>query len=316
MRLITVFLSLLALGLLPFARALATEGAVGRAITGTQVVSFAGMVPPEPGLSIQLAYLGYSGDIGGDIDVPIAGVSALNLDASFRITSLSGMYVWDKKSGKWNFASMATIPFIHVTARADLQLGPLEGATSDRKGGLFDAFFAPLIAGRHFGEARHLSLSLYVYAPTGDYQTGRLANPSLNNWTFSPTVGYTQLMQGGTLEWSSVAAVDFYTENDDTDYQNGAVWRLDSLLVKRCPNGFGYGLANGWINQLEDDDAIIVERLNGFRGRSLSLGPVLTYDWNWHGKKRAEITARWLHEFEVSNRLEGEPFMVTFSLQL
>ena len=62
-----------------------------------------------------------------------------------------------------------------------------------------------------------MSLALYIYAPTGQYDPARLANVSLNNWTFSPTVGYTQLGQGGTLEFSAVAAVVFYTQDDATD---------------------------------------------------------------------------------------------------
>ncbi|WP_105104296.1 transporter [Microbulbifer pacificus] len=145
--------------------ALATEGALGRAITGAQVVSFAGMVPPEPGLNMQLAYLGYRGEISGDIDVPIAGLTALDLEATFDLMSLSGMYVWDTGAGKWNFASLVTVPVVHVTAHANLQLEPIGLENDDRKGGLFDAFFAPVIAGRHFDETRHLSLALYIYAP-------------------------------------------------------------------------------------------------------------------------------------------------------
>lgn len=305
----------LALALAP-AHTTATEGALGRAVTGAQGTFYAGLVPPDPGFSSQLTYLGYSGSIRGKRQVPIAGELALGLDATLDMMSLTGSYVWDTGAGAWNFASMVTLPFIHVTADAEATVGPFNTRNSDRRGGMFDAYFAPVIAGRHFSETRHLSLSLYIYAPTGDYDPGRLANPGLNTWTFSPTVGYTQLMQGGSLEWSSVAAVDFYTENEDTDNQNGAVFRLDSVLVKRCPNGFGYGLAGGWINQLEDDEGPLADPLNGFRGRALSLGPLLTYSWKWQGQKQATVSARWMKEFEVKRRLEGNPFMLTFSLQL
>lgn len=301
--------------LLAAASSTATEGALGRAVTGAQGTFYAGLVPPDPGFSSQLSYLGYSGTIRGGREVPIAGELAVGLDATLDIMSLTGSYVWDTGPGAWNFASMVTVPFIHVTADAQATLGPFTGSNSDRKGGLFDAYFAPVIAGRHFSETRHLSLSLYVYAPTGDYDAGRLANPGLNTWTFSPTVGYTQLMQDGSLEWSSLAAVDFYTENDDTDIHNGAVFRLDSVLVKRCPNGFGYGLAGGWIHQLEDDEGPLADRLGGFRGRALSLGPLLTYSWKWLDQKQATVSARWMQEFEVKRRLEGDPFLLTFSLQ-
>ncbi|MFD1218112.1 SphA family protein [Microbulbifer celer] len=296
-------------------RAFATEGALGRAATGAQGTFYAGLVPPEPGFSFQLTYLGYSGSIRGQREVPIAGELAVGLDATLNIMSLTGSYVWDTGPGKWNFASMVTVPFIHVTARAEATLAPFTTSNSDRQSGLFDVYFAPVIAGRHFSETRHLSLSLYLYAPTGDYDVRRLANPGLNTWTFSPTAGYTQLMQNGTLEWSSLAAVDFYTENKKTNIHNGAVFRLDSVLVKRCNNGFGYGLAGGWIRQIEDDTGPLVDRLGGFRGRALSLGPLVTYSWSWLDKKQATVSARWMREFEVKRRLEGNPFMLTFSLQ-
>jgi len=34
-----------------------------------------------------------------------------------------------------------------------------------------------------------LNAILGVYAPTGEYETGRLANLGLNHWTFDPTFG-------------------------------------------------------------------------------------------------------------------------------
>lgn len=104
-------------------------------------------------------------------------------------------------------------------------------------------------------------------------------------WTYSPTVGYTRLFQKGSLEWSTTAAVDFYSENDDTDYQNGAVFRLDSVLVKRFANGWGIGAAGGWIEQLEDDDGALADRLDGFKGHSLALGPMATYLRKWDGAR-------------------------------
>lgn len=296
-----------------FTSAHATEGAVGRPITGLQAASYSGLIPPTPGWNMQLAYIHYSGEIGGQREIPIGGVSSVGLDATFDMFSITGLYIWDTGEGRWNFASMATIPFVDIEAEADVRLGPIERTVRDSDSGLFDAFFAPVIASYHIDQLRHLSLSLYIYAPTGDYEVGRLANPSLNNWTFSPTVGYTQLFQKGTLEWSTTSAIDFYTENEDTDYQNGAVFRVDSLLIKRFANGWGVGGVGGWIEQLEDDDSAIADRLDGFKGRSLALGPIATYAKKWDGGQ-VEFSARWLKEFDVENRLEGNPFMVSAAI--
>ncbi|MFC3814667.1 transporter [Lysobacter sp. GCM10012299] len=291
----------------------ATEGAVGRPITGLQAASYSGLIPPTPGWNMQIGYAYYSGDIGGEREIPIGGVSSLGLTGTFDLLTVTGLYIWDTGEGHWNFASMATIPFVYVEADADVRLGPITGTRGDSDSGLFDAFFAPVIASYHIDQLRHVSLSLYIYAPTGDYEVGRLANPSLNNWTFSPTVGYTQLFQKGTLEWSTTSAVDIYTENEATDYQNGAVFRVDSLLVKRFSNGWGIGGVGGWIEQIEDDDSAIADRLDGFKGRSLALGPIATYAKKWDGGQ-VEFSARWLKEFDVKNRLKGDPFMLSASI--
>lgn len=304
----------LMLCVLPLAPAVATEGALGRPITGMQAASYSGLIPPTPGWNMQMAYLYYSGEISGQREIPIGGGSSLGLDATFDMLSVTGLYVWDTGKGRWNFASMATVPFVYIDATAQANIGSVSGRQDDVGNGLFDAFFAPVIASYHIDELRHISMSLYIYAPTGEYDEGKLANPSLNNWTFSPTFGYTQLLQNGTLEWSSTAAVDFYTENEATDYQNGAVFRLDSLLIKRTASGWGFGGVGGWIEQIEDDDAAIADRLNGFKGRSFALGPIVTYAKKWDGGQ-VEFSARWLKEFDVKNRLEGDPFMLSASFQ-
>ncbi len=291
--------------------AMATEGALGRTITGTTVQSYAGVVPPTPGFSAAIGYVHYSGEIGAERATPVNNLLTLGLDADFDMLSVTGLYVWDTGEGRWNFASMATLPFATVDVSANVSLGPRTGQTSDKADwDVFDPFFAPIIAGYHFDQTRHMTLALYIYSDWGSYDPDRLANLSLNNWTYSPTFGYTQLMQKGTLEFTTVAAVDVYTENDATDYQNGAVFRIDAQLLKRFANGWGVGGVGGWIEQLEDDEGPTADLLDGFKGHSLALGPIVTYDKKWDGGQ-VEFAARWLTEFDVKRRLKGDPLMVT-----
>jgi hypothetical protein len=289
----------------------AVEGALGRTITGTNITSYAGVVPPTPGFTAGVGYVHYSGDIGGSREVPLNNVVSLGVGATFDMVSLTGVYVWDTGEGRWNFASMAALPLANVEVDANVTLGPRSGQIRDEDGwGLFDPFFAPVIASRHFDQTHHMSLALYVYTDWGSYDPNRVANLSLNNWTFSPAVGYTALMQKGTLEFSALGAFDIYTENDATDYQNGTVFRLDAQLIKRFANGWGVGGIGGWIEQIEDDDGPTADRLNGFRGRALALGPTVNYTRRWEGGQ-VEFAARWLQEFDVKNRIEGEPLMIT-----
>lgn len=291
----------------------ASEGAMGRPITGMQITPFTGVIPPEPGFVWSLSYLYYDGEISASRPAPIAGQVSLGLEAEVNLLSATGVYVWPTQTGRWNFASMLTVPYIDLTATADLQVGGLNTRVSQDASDLFDLYFAPVIAGYHFDQTRHLSLGVYVFAPTADYDPNRIANPGLNVWTVSPTVGYTQLMQKGTLEFSVQGALDVYSKNDDTDYKNGVVFRSEALLIKRTASGWGFGAVGGWVQQLQDDDGPTADQLNGFKGHSLGLGPVITYSKKWQGGEHVDLTFRYVSEFSVKNRFEGDPLSLAMS---
>ncbi|MCF7752158.1 transporter [Bacillus subtilis subsp. subtilis] len=292
----------------------ATEGALGRSITAMQITPYAGVIPPAPGMQWSLSYVAYDGKISGSRQAPIAGRIALGLEADVSLTAATGVYVWPTHAGKWNFASMLTVPYINADVTANLD-GPLGSRrqVKDSASNLFDVYFAPVIAGYHIDPVQHLSFGLYVYAPTAKYDPGKLANPGLNVWTLSPSVGYTHLFQKGTLEFSVLGAVDWYSRNRDTDYKNGLVARTDALLIKRTASGWGFGGAAGWIQQVQDDGGDTADRLGGFKGRSLGLGPVLTYGRKWPGGEHLDLSVRYISEFSVRNRFEGDPWSVSIS---
>ena len=288
----------------------ATEGAMGRSITGSQITPYVGIIPPTPGLNVSVSYINYDGDIGHSRQVPIAGTAALDLHAKIDLFAATFAYIWDTGKGRWNFASMITVPYIRPTARASLAVGEAQRTVNDRASGLFDLYFAPVIASYHVSEVEHWSFGVYVYAPTADYEKGRLANKGLNVWTYSPAVGYTHLFNKGTLEFSGLAGVDFYSKNHATDYQNGSVFRLDLMLMQRTPSGWGFGAVAGWIQQLEDDDGPTADRLGGFSGHSMGAGPAIAYKKSFSKESSIDFTLRWVKEFDVKNRLEGEPLVL------
>ncbi|UHQ19510.1 transporter [Lysobacter sp. KIS68-7] len=306
-------LAIVALAVWPALAAHAVEGGLSRSITGLQVSNYAGVVPPEPGWTLAAGYVYYSGKIGAERETPIIGTSALGVDATFGLTSLTGVYVWPTHAGRWNFASMAALPYAKEDITAGLALGAARASVSDSTGNMYDFGFAPIMAGYHFDKVRHLSLALYVSAPTGHYDPNRLANTSLNVWVYSPTVAYTQLFQSGTLEWSTAVGIDLSTKNDDTDYKSGAVFHVDTLLSKSFANGWGVGGIAGWIEQVTDDSGPLADRLDGFKGHSLAIGPTVSYQQKW-GDRTVAFSARWLKEFNVERRTKGEPIMLTASV--
>jgi hypothetical protein len=53
--------------------------------------------------------------------------------------------------------------------------------------------------------------------------------------------------------------------------------------------------------------------LNGFVGRPFGIGPIVTYSTKL-GQSHLDFSARWIHDFGVSKRVEGDGFSFSASL--
>jgi len=303
----------LALALVAAPTAPAVEGALPRTISGASVMPYQGLIPPDPGWLVGVGETFYSGDIGGH-PIPLHGNIVADVDSKLSFTPLTLMYIWDTHSECWNFASGITLPLAYVDVEASVTAGNLLGQRSDDKFGLFDIAVTPIIASYHFSKTDHMSFGLTVWAPTGEYEEGQLANLSTNNWTFIPAIAYTKILPGPNIELTGQWSLQFYTENDATDYQNGIVSDLEFTAIKRFHNGFGIGLVGSWMDQLTDDDGPTADALNGFSGRAFGVGPILTYSTKL-GEADFSVNARWVHEFDNERLLEGDVGMLNLSLK-
>jgi hypothetical protein len=283
----------------------AVEGGLGRPISGVQINPYAGIIPPAPGFSLSVGETYYDGSIGGSLSIPVASFIATDLDAKLSFTPITLAYLWNTGTNRWNFASAITVPILWTEVEANVEIAGRTIRRTDEDAGLFDLFFTPIIASHHFSPTEHLALSFSFWAPTGDYESGQLANLSLNNWTFIPGLAYTKIYPKRNIEISTIWSAQFYTENSETDYENGILSDLEVLAVKRFKCGAGLGLIGSWIEQLTDDEGTKAEFLNGFRGRAFGVGPILTYS-RPIGKHNLDFNARWIHEFENRKRLEGD----------
>jgi hypothetical protein len=158
-----------------------------------------------------------------------------------------------------------------------------------------------------------MAFSFTFWAPTGSFQTGRLVNLGLNNWTFIPGVAYTKILPEANIELSAIWQMEFYTENPATHYENGILSDLEALAIKRFKNGFGIGFVESWIQQVTDDRGAPAV-LNGFSGRVFGIGPIVTYSTKL-GKSHLDLNARWIHYFDASKRVEGDAFNFSATLK-
>lgn len=284
----------------------ATEGALGRQVTGTTVQPNAGIVSPEPVTVVNLSELYIDGRIKGSRETPVGRMTTLGLDGEVAFTLATLMKTWDTGLGRWNFASSVTLPYVWTRVSATLT-GPRgnQDKNSDTASNLFDLYFTPIIAGYHFSQTQHMSLSLNIWAPTGKYDENALANPSLNNWTFIPQVGYTGIFPDSGMQLDATANIQFYTRNSATDYRNAPIFGLDVMARKMVGNGVGLGLVAGIQLQMGNDKGPTADKLNGFKGHDFALGPILTYDRKLADKRSLSFSLRWTPTIASTRRLDS-----------
>ncbi len=291
--------------------ALAAEGGVGRPITGQQVFSNAGIVPPEAGWVMSLTSIWYDGQLKGKAQVPIAGAVSTGLDAKVSYTMANFTHIWDTGKGSWNYASAIGVPvqYTDITASITGPRGRTLGS-NDTATQFADMLVTPIAAGYHVDEVNHFSLSLPIYVPTGAYNENRLANAGQNTYTFMPTVAFTHL-DGKGGEFTLSSGLEIYTENETTNYRNGNIFTLDALWTHGFGYGWNAGMVAGYVQQVTDDSGSGAS--SGFRGRSVGAGPTI----GWAGKfndAQASINARWVPEFDTKNRPEGNGVSVNLTL--
>ena len=295
-------------------RAFAVEGGLGRPISGMQIAPFAGVIPPEPGLAVATGETYYEGSIGGGLSVPIAGLLVSNVDVKASFTPIALFYIWPTPTKEWNFASSVSFPLAWFEVEANFSLGRLSVRKTDSTFGLFDLVFTPIVASHHFSQTDHIAFSFTFWAPTGSYETGKLVNLSQNTWTFIPGVAYTKILPEDNIELTGIWQMEFDTENPATHFQNGILSDLEVLAIKRFKNGLGIGFIESWIQQVTDDGGPTGDALNGFVGRAFGIGPIVTYSTKL-GKSHLDLSARWIHDFDVSKRVEGDGFNFSASLK-
>lgn len=146
-------------------------------------------------------------------------------------------------------------------------------------------------------------VGLGVTLPTGKYDSSEPVNVGSNVYDFAPNMALTYIVPsifgdqfGDATEFSARVFYNKYTENHDTDYQTGDLVSMD-FAVSQQFGQWQVGLAGTGFVQIEDDDINgFTPPNNGNRGKSLSLGPVVSYDfmvdntpWNFKLKGLAPV---------------------------
>ena len=282
----------------------AEEGGSGHYLPGS-MSSFADSVPPTETFVARYNLLYYDGsiDVNG-IPLPIAGLNAAGVNASSWANGLTLLWRPPGDFGDGlSYAMSATIPMVSMDVSA--KVGPFQ--RSESLDGLGDIVLMPLMFNYKLNDDLNASARLGIYAPTGDYEVGRLANTGKNFWTFEPTVGLMYFGKENGIEASLFNGISLNTENEDTNYQSGAQFHVDGTLAQHFPilGGLaGVGDNGYWYEQVVGDSGAGAF-LGDFKGRTAGLGPVLSFAGKL-GDLDMVTELKWLHEMETKNRLQGD----------
>jgi hypothetical protein len=287
-------------------RGRAEEGGSGHYAPG-EMADFFDALPGRPGLAVANYFMYYDASAVGSSTLPFGGQLTLDSHAQAYSDSLMIMYETNLRLLGGNYVPAVGIPYVwlEVDGKVTGPLGPV--GARDTANGLGDILLYPFMLGWTNGDLKY-DLRLGTYAPTGDYEKGRLANVGKNYWTFEPMVSVSWLSSKIGTEVSAYAGLDFSTRNDATDYQSGDVFHLDVTVAQHVPLGklgaVGLG-ANVFYYQQFTGDSGSGAVLGGFEGRTVGVGPVLSLITKL-GKTQLAAEVKWLPELDVKNRIKGD----------
>jgi hypothetical protein len=295
--------------------AVAEQGGAGHYISGQQA-DFSTMPPAAPGWVFANYFVDYyDATASASKGLAFGSFIAANVTVNQQgeVPTLIYGYPFDFFGG--TLSSGIIVPFVWVDVKAKAEFatpgGPaVSGTKKDFTKGLGDIELLPIMTCWTNGDFKFAGM-FNVWAPTGDYQTGRLANSGLGYWTFEPMAAVSWLSSKIGTEVSIYTAVDFNTKNNDADYQSGDIFHVDGTVAQHLPlfGGFaGVGATAFYLKQITGDSGSGA-KLGGFEVESYGVGPTISYV-HPIGKSMFVFDASWLPQTHVENTVKGDFFWI------
>jgi hypothetical protein len=277
--------------------------------------SFIDAFPGKPGGFAAINYFTYyDGSVAPNRQLPLGGFLTTDIQATVYADTIAALYQtpWNLLSG--GFAFGLGIPYLWLEVEGQAQrVGPggVPGpafSTRDTINGIGDITIIPFMLGwTNILPDLKLDTRLSIFAPTGEYEVGQLANAGKNYWSFEPGIMASWISSKIGTEVSLYSGVDFNLENEDMDYTSGTSLHFDLTIAQHlplCGGIIGIG-ANGFYYEQITGDSGSAALLGDFESRTIGVGPVLSYV-RQIGETQLLAELKWLPELDTDNRLKGD----------
>ena len=262
-----------------------------------------------------MLFRSYEGNASASGNFPNAGLVTAGLDATSDAFILGGLYTFETPVLDSAFSMGAFLPYVWMDVTANVIGGGFTGFRTDTADGIGDVIFIPAMMAWKKDSWQYSAL-LPIYAPTGEYNVGSLANVGRKYWTFDPTFQVSYNNAKTNFNAAIFTGVTLNTENQDTDYQSGSAFHIDASvqqLLQLGPGLLSLGFNAFYYEQIAGDSGYGA-KLGGFEGRTTGIGPALGYILPC-GESAFVAEARWLPELNTKRRLEGDFFWLKLVYQ-
>jgi hypothetical protein len=225
-------------------------------------------------------------------------------------------FIWatDFKILGGRYAALIAQPFGTTSFQGALESATLPGfglEIDESSWGLGDTYIRPLWLGWNLGRF-DIGAAYSVYAPTGKWDADDADNVGLGMWTheFMANIAFYPDEQKGTA-LTLAGVYEIHGDKDDVDITPGSHLSINAGISQYLPLGskwlaeLGFsGIAQWQVTEDSGSDA----RNKNVKDQVYMAGPQLGLAYLPWG---ANVTLRWLNEFEAEDRFEGDFISLT-----
>ena len=215
------------------------------------------------------------------------------------------------RRGPFPLFSPFFVPLVSLDIESNISAGGMTLGTDDDTAGLGDVAWIPVMLFWNSGSL-HASFAHFIVSPTGDYDVDNPINDGLNYWSFDSNFALTYLNEETGQDYSFNLGHTYNTENDDTDYQTGQEIHLDIVANQFFSENFALGVHGFYLKQITGDSGSGAI-LGDFEAEAAGVGPAVMWGTQI-GEQDITFIAKWLAEFDVEKRLEGDHVYLSFAM--